>query len=256
MPFKIPAYPDDLTNTTWQKKKGILAKIAGETGIGDLLKTLAAEYGHVDWQKFKLSIAAKGQGAKRTKEDVKDAFEAAKVEGKKLIPLLASVRDVERKAEKLVVEWKKNKMIPASSVKVLTELAEAAKLFSYAISPPTISDELDKERKECDESIDKIADEYKKLNNKFRFYIDGFENACKGKTLNDYPALWKENIRGVGTILPIVAKEHDEFSKEWTIWKNFSNSEKKPETEEAMQKQLTMLIKVAASLKPKAAKLP
>lgn len=255
MPFKIPAYPDELTNAAWQKKKGILAKIAGETGIGDMLKELVKEYGHIDWEKFKLATAAKGQGAKRTKQDVKDAYDDAIVECKKVFPLQVSARNVEKKADALAIDWKKNKAIPASSVKAAVELSGVAKAFSYAIAPGTIGDELDKERKECDASIDKIADEYSKMNDKFRTYVNGFEAACKGKTLKEYGALWKENIRGVGTLLPVIAKQREEFVKEWTIWKNFSNVLKEPATEEEMQKQLQMLIKVAASLKPKAARL-
>ena len=72
--------------------------------------------------------------------------------------------------------------------------------------------------------------------------------------MEEYPALWAGSIRGVGKILPILAKDNDEFSKEWAIWKSFSNKQTKPGSEDEMHKQLSMLIKVVASLNPKAAR--
>lgn len=44
MTFKALPYPDILTNSNWQKNKSMIAKMAGETGIGDLMKTAEAGY--------------------------------------------------------------------------------------------------------------------------------------------------------------------------------------------------------------------
>jgi hypothetical protein len=121
------------------------------------------------------------------------------------------------------VEWKKNKLIPAASVKAIEEVGVAAKSFNYAVALGTIKEALDNECKDCDDSIDKIADEFTKLNNKFHFCVNGFEAACAGKTLEQYLALWAGSIRGVGTTLPILATDNDKFSKGWEKWKSFSN---------------------------------
>jgi len=255
MPFKLPKYPEELTNAAWQKNKGLLAKASGETGIGDLLKEAVTAYGKVDWAKFNLATAAKGQGAKRTKQDIEDAFKEALKEGAHLKALEQALQAIERKANLVAKEWANKKSIPASSIKVVEEVAKAAKLFNYATTMGTISDMLDQEVKECEESIDKIAMEYTKLNEKLRKYVNTFEAVTKGKVLADYPEIWKENIRGVGTVLPTLVKDHPELKTEWEIWKNFSNSQKNPESEEAFQKQMVMLNKVALSLKPKLAKI-
>jgi hypothetical protein len=45
----IVDYPKILTNDDWQKKKGKIAKIAGETGIGALMKKFEAEHKKADF---------------------------------------------------------------------------------------------------------------------------------------------------------------------------------------------------------------
>ena len=52
MAFTPPAYPAVLTKANWDKNKGVVAKMAGATGVGDALSKLEAAYKAVDWKKF------------------------------------------------------------------------------------------------------------------------------------------------------------------------------------------------------------
>ena len=48
----IPTYPVILTQADWNKKKGLFAKMAGETGLGALMLQTETLYKAVDWNKF------------------------------------------------------------------------------------------------------------------------------------------------------------------------------------------------------------
>ncbi|MGH7042784.1 MAG: hypothetical protein ACREFY_11705 [Acetobacteraceae bacterium] len=51
--FERPDYPKILTKANWDKKKSLLAKAAGETGVGAAMDTAQAAYDAVDWDKLK-----------------------------------------------------------------------------------------------------------------------------------------------------------------------------------------------------------
>ena len=253
MPFKIPQYPDILTNATWQKKKGLIAKMAGETGIGDLMKKAVTAYGAIDWRKFKIAEVAAGAGMGRTQQDIDDACKEALKEAPKITALDHALRDIELAAKNLAREWKNNKKIPAASAKYAEEVSEAAKTLDYAITMGTITDALAKEKAETEESLNKLKAEFAKLNDKLREYIDKFEGEAKKATLAKYTEFWSEYIRGPGTVLPTLIKNHPEIKTEWEIWKQYSNKLNEPENEDEFKNQIAILIKVAHSLKPKIA---
>lgn len=47
-----PAYPNELTKDYWDKKKGLLAKVAGKTGVGEAAETAKDAYDQIDWKVF------------------------------------------------------------------------------------------------------------------------------------------------------------------------------------------------------------
>lgn len=254
MAYKPPPYPTELTNKNWQSVKGIIAKFAGETGIGDLLKKLEAAYEAVDWRALQL-VFNTPQGKGRTQQTIDAAYADAAKQGAKLKALSKACREVEKAAKDLAAKWSKDKKIPAGSVKKVNEIEHAVFTLSFAVAEGTVSDALRTEKKELEEQLLILSAEYRKMNEKLKKYLDGFESAVKGKKLGDYASIWGEHIRGVGTVLPTLIKDHPEMDTEWKIWKNFSNKLAEPESEEEMQKRMAMLVKVANSLKPKVAKL-
>ena len=253
MPFKIPQYPDALTNASWQKNKGLIAKAAGETGIGDLMKKAVTAYGAVDWGKFKIAEKAAGSGMSRTQQDIDDAVKEALKEGPKIKALDKAVRDIEVAAKKLAADWKNNKKIPAASVKYAQEISDAALAFDFEITMGTISAALMAQKNDTEDSLKALHAEFDKLNDKLREYIDKFEGEAKKATLAKYTEFWSEYIRGPGTVLPTLIKNHPEIKTEWEIWKQYSNKLNEPENEDEFKNQIAILTKVAHSLKPKIA---
>ena len=63
MAFKRPDYPAILTKTNWDKNKGVVAKMAGATGVGDALSKLEAAYKAVDWKKFEIATTSRTRSA-------------------------------------------------------------------------------------------------------------------------------------------------------------------------------------------------
>src|SRR5262249_60699584 len=52
MAYKPLVYPATLTKTFWDKKKGLIGKAAGETGIGDAAAKAEAAFKKINWNVF------------------------------------------------------------------------------------------------------------------------------------------------------------------------------------------------------------
>ena len=54
--------PNDLTQEYWTKHKGTIAKMAGETGVGEALGSLKAAFAKVDWKLYQTVVEASLSG--------------------------------------------------------------------------------------------------------------------------------------------------------------------------------------------------
>jgi hypothetical protein len=116
---KIPDYPKLLTAADWQKNKGNVAKLKGETGLGDALKEAEAAYvtfekGHHDNQ-----IASCNNDSQVTKvgsvaDDVLRRFEKAMDSAAQLATTVAKA-------------YKESKVVGKTTREHVEEIAEAAK---------------------------------------------------------------------------------------------------------------------------------
>jgi hypothetical protein len=127
----IASYPQILTNDDWQRNKGKIAKIAGETGIGALMKKCEAEHKKGDfYNKFRASnnIDWRTVEPSKSRDEVVDELEPVLV--KKYMAAAAPVRkllvEIRDQAKKTAAQWKKNPLIPSSSTKHADEVAKAA----------------------------------------------------------------------------------------------------------------------------------
>jgi hypothetical protein len=127
----IVDYPEILTNTNWQKKKGVVAKLTSETGIGDLMKKCEAEHGKQDfYNKFTAAnnIDWRQVDPGKTRDAVVDELEPVLVNKYKnaaapMRKLLVEIRDTAKETAKA---WKKKPLIPSASVKHVEAVADAA----------------------------------------------------------------------------------------------------------------------------------
>ncbi len=150
-----PPIPAALTQTSWAKEKGIVAKILkSDTGIGDLMAKMATAYGAVDWNKF--SVAALANATTPGEVDVAKA--AAVTEYKsKVEPLRKAVTDLRDRAKKTSEEWKKNKLIPSSSTKAAAAVATAADIFFITLKDNSVF--ITEFSKACDETKKELVTE-------------------------------------------------------------------------------------------------
>ena len=121
------ALPSVLTESDWNKKKGIIAKMAGETGIGAQLKKVETTYEKVDWTVFDAKAVSK---TVQSKDDVDKAILTAKKvyssDVEKHRAELSKLRDL---ASKAALSFKKNKLIPKASVEVAEAISSSADRF-------------------------------------------------------------------------------------------------------------------------------
>src|ERR1039457_2882297 len=118
--MSIPDYPTTLTNADWQKKKGLLAKMAGETGIGAALIKATTAHEAVDWAKIDVLNAYPNLQALEDAEKVaKEAFHA------KVSHLIDELVKVRTLAQAVAKTFQQKKTIPASAVKAVTDVGAA-----------------------------------------------------------------------------------------------------------------------------------
>lgn len=127
----IPKYPAVLTEANWNKNKGLLAKVAGETGVGAQMKVVKARFDDVKWEMFDVRTALKG-GA--TADEATLALSAAKgAYEKRVKPLIVEIDKLARKAEDAEKKFKAAKTIPKSSTEHAAKVKTAARLLSAQV---------------------------------------------------------------------------------------------------------------------------
>jgi len=124
----IPQIPAILTDKDWQKKKGILAKAQGETGVGELMKKLAQSHIAVDWTKFKVA-----NPLSITREALAAAEKTARGQFAAINKYHDAALALMRQADKTAAEWKKSKTVPSSSRNHVENVSAAALNYATAI---------------------------------------------------------------------------------------------------------------------------
>ncbi len=123
-----PAWPALLTNKDWQKKKGIIAKIAGETGIGAALNAGEAAFKKIDWKKMDATTI---MPAERDVDNIEAKQKEAAAHYSSVIePARAKLRDIRDAAASTASEWRKNKAIPSSAVKAVEAIGASASFLA------------------------------------------------------------------------------------------------------------------------------
>jgi hypothetical protein len=255
MPFKTPQIPQILTYKDWQKKKGLVAKIVGKTGIGDAMKNVEKAHKSVNWKLLDIGVSSP-QGKACTREALKKTFDNAgaefksKVEGKLRKEIIA-LRDT---AKKTSVDWQKNKKIPKKSTAHVKEVHKAADYFMVACNAASISTVVKKDYEDNLKGIEASEKVMAGLSNKLKRYC-----VAVAKELNSITTkkefdgkFWSENIRGIGTTLPVLAKDLG-LAKEHKIWRVFASEGFKPGSDEEVAAKLNqikpVLKKIIAKLK-------
>src|SRR5258708_2127467 len=122
----IPKIPPILTETEWNKNKGAMAKLAGETGIGALMTQVKKDYDAVHWGFFDVHRVLP---TRVSPEVDKHALETAKAEYQHAAPLLKALTELENKANSTRTKFAANKLLPKASTEYVGKIGVAAKLL-------------------------------------------------------------------------------------------------------------------------------
>jgi hypothetical protein len=122
----IPTIPAMLTDADWQKSKSktLVGKLAGETGLGALLKKVKADYEAVNWAALDAervllpSISA---------ENAQYALNLAQAEHKRAAPLQQDLKDLETLATATARKFAKNILMPKATYEHVFRIGVTAK---------------------------------------------------------------------------------------------------------------------------------
>jgi hypothetical protein len=152
MAYQKPDYPAVLTKANWDKNKGLLAKMAGFTGMGDSLTKLKAAYDKVKWDNFEI-VLHKPNPFTLAKLETAQKAAVAEMNGNAaaLRTQAYATRDLAKKTE---AQFKAAKTIPASSVALCTQIATAADHLGVGVNANSLGSYIEKDVKEARAAFD------------------------------------------------------------------------------------------------------
>jgi hypothetical protein len=163
MSYHHPDYPKLLTKALWDKKKGIVAKVHGKTGVGEAMSACEKAYHGVKWDKIELGAHPMSVG-KFTKPGWEKRLVEAKSEVtgnlRKLVKDLYSLRDTAKKAAD---KFKKSRTIPKSSTKLALEIAKTADQMGVSLNANSVGPVVMKEYQQLLDHVDLYANSFTKL---------------------------------------------------------------------------------------------
>lgn len=215
-----PPIPVILTKANWDKEKGVIAKMAGETGIGEAMKQMAIAYGAVDWAKFD---AKKQLNAVKQMSVIDAAADASVNEYKtKVEKLREKVKELRDLATKTEADFKKKPLIPSSSTKHVGKVANEADIFWITLkgnsqfftdSQKTFEDDRKALQVKIDLANKVIAGYIKSLSNDAKDVISTpTVEQYKGEATKGF----HQGVRGLSAALKLqTAPKLQKFQSEW-----------------------------------------
>ncbi len=126
--MSIP-YPAILTKAEWDKQKGILAKVKGETGVGAACDKAESAYDGIDWTEFNIEGVLKAGDAVAIREHVN----AAKLVYKeKVMPTSAALMTLSSTAAKAAGTLNANALTKSAGA-VALQISSKAKEFAQLL---------------------------------------------------------------------------------------------------------------------------
>lgn len=192
----LPNYPDILKEADWQKKKGALAKAAGETGVGAAMKALWANRNNTDWTDLQVATTYKSLA------EVDEAIQKYKAAMPKLEKLKTDAYKVRDLARAAAAKFKANKLIPKASADHAGAVATAADHYGVAIKSYDPSADFAEARKRV-EAREKIGRD--QLKKSIATVEGGVVKVDRDKvTYEEWQAFWSGPLRGLQAAVAVV----------------------------------------------------
>lgn len=204
------AYPAALLAANWDKNKGTVAKMAGETGIGAALKKLKDQHAKIDWAK----LTANGYGKLHNTAEVDAAEKQAKAYYQSMVvPYAAAARQVRDHATEVAKKFAANKLIPKSSTVYVASIAKAADVVSVACKS------LDEEFKSFAAYRDKLNQQIAGQQKLIRPNIDklkkGLAECLKSPTKDAWNNHVKQQCRSINNGVQVNPQWKAKFGAVW-----------------------------------------
>lgn len=258
--IKKPDYPTELTVKYWDKKKGLLARVSKiKTGITDELTKTFKLFEAVPWARLDLTLFTPHKADKQQIDDALKEFQ--KETSTSINAAYKGMRALENFLEKKAEDFKadpKTKEFAADAKK----MADAARVFSFAIAPGTLSEPITQEYKLYMLAIKNRAEVLANSSKTFKKYVlaslTDTEKAIKsGKmTSSQYTEHWSENLRGIGTVAKLLMAEYPELKAPIAVAAKLWAQAALPKTDEEVPTQLSKDLVILKKYKVVADKLP
>jgi hypothetical protein len=185
MAFTPPAYPAVLTKANWDKNKGVVAKMAGATGVGDALSKLETAYKAVDWKKFQIAANKPNPFSLPKLEAMKKAA-IAEMTGNaaKLRVAAFAARDAAKKA---AGDLKKNPLTKNAGV-ICDQIEKAADFMGVGANSNSLGGYIQKDVDEAKASFDFTV---KSIKTNIPTRVAALKTAIKAAGNPTNPKLWK-----------------------------------------------------------------
>ncbi len=215
--FPKPEYPKILTRKDWDKNKGVIAKLAGETGLGAKMDDVQKLFDAVDWDALNLTKRREdwrwgGSGTLISMDSWNKIFSEAKAEVAgnlaKVSKALYELRDL---AKDVQAKFKKSKTIPSSSAKHVGEIAAAADVLGVRLNKNSMSDVL---TKMTDEFLDFVRKNFLDvfptgLKKYLARHVNVMSELRADPTPKNFNSACQGMCRDYTTALGNIAKSHD-----------------------------------------------
>jgi len=246
----IAAYPKEITDANWQKKKGLIGKTT-KTGLGAELLKCEALHKKVDC--LKLDV---GTNAPKTQADIDTATKDAKAHYAAAVePLRKQLMAAKTVAETAEVTLKK-KIGGKDAAKAAGDVAKA--LGNFAVTCKSI--DLDASIKKAEDRVAKLNDlAAKLLNDSLKKYLVGYAKFKAGDgSVKSWDADIKQNGRSVSNSVKQLALYNAAFWKELVKFQGFDlgtlgmmeDGDKANDERKALAKKAAGQVKVIATFKP------
>lgn len=252
-----PEYPTILTNKDWQKKKGLIAKMVGKTGVGEQMDAVENKFKAVDWSKFYAKLVCAKEKGVVASIHVDDKVKEMKSEyGKSVEALRKEIIKLENVAKKTAETFKKKTGVPKSSTKHAEAVAKAASLFLTAMKDNSVYfAQVEKEfgeEKARIQRLEGIAAKavLREIDNIVKYAKELKSNPTVEQYIGGAKTGFHQSIRGVGAALLNLSGDKKLEAFKDKIWRPMTLDSFKPKEDGEVLGKMAEVIKAVQVLKP------
>jgi hypothetical protein len=222
MTYTPLTYPATLTKAHWDKKKGLIGKAAGETGVGDAAAKAETAFKAIKWDSFdiiKHSPTASNAETLKHVVALKDAVVGE--HGKSVKPTIDALHILANKATKASTDLAKNKLFKDAGA-AAGDIAKAANFFAVALALNGVFFQgVLKEWETSKSNVEKVMHAAKEANAKTSEYLKQLLQGVAKLKVAPHPdvILWDKEVKQQGRNVSNTLKGNPELAKKHLkIW--------------------------------------